>query len=263
MMRKRRHAKTVWFDSHCHLYELDEGDGAAAVLGRARVADVEGVVVLGTNPETSAAAIALAQRNEGVWAGVAYHPSDVKDWTNPWLDRIEVLAAEPSVVAIGETGLDFYWDRSYVDAQESAFAAHIGLAKKLEKTLVVHTRDSMDRVLELLEAHGPPEHLLFHCWGGDSGQLLRALHMGGYVSFAGNVTYKSAEDLREACRLVPDDRLLIETDSPYLAPVPHRGKPNEPAFVADVGTSVATTRGVDAETIAAQTTANAKTLFGL
>jgi TatD DNase family protein len=221
------------------------------------------VVVLGTNPVTSNAAIELAHGHDGVWAGAAYHPSDVKGWQDSWIDEIEPLAIDPSIVAIGETGLDFYWDRSYSDAQEAAFAAHIELAKRLGKALVIHTRDSMDRVLELLDAQGPPERLLFHCWGGDSAQLLKALHMGGYISFAGNVTYKSAENLREACRLVPDDRLLIETDSPYLAPVPHRGKPNEPAFVADVGTSVAATRGVDPETVASLTTSNAKTLFGL
>lgn len=173
------------------------------------------------------------------------------------------MLALPIVRAVGETGLDFYWDRSYVDDQKVAFAAHIGLAKKHDKALVIHTRDSIETTLEMLEELGPPERLIFHCWSGDEPSLQRALALGAHVSFAGNVSYSKNDSLRDAARSVPADRLLIETDSPYLSPKPVRHLKNEPAFVAHVGAAVAAARDVDVEELAALTSANARALLGV
>jgi TatD DNase family protein len=165
------------------------------------------------------------------------------------------------VRAVGETGLDFYRDWVEPDVQRRAFRDHIALAKRFDKALVIHTRDSIDGVLDELEAAGPPQRLVFHCWSGGDDALRRALALGSYVSFAGNVSFRSAEALRSAAAQVPPDRLLVETDSPYLAPVPHRGKPNEPALVTHVGEAVAAARGEEVETVARVTTANARTLL--
>ena len=251
----------MWFDSHCHISEMGDDEARASVVQRARDAGVTDMVVLGTDVETSRKAIAIT--GEGVWAGAAFHPTSVKGWEDAWADDIDRLLVDPNVVAVGESGLDLYWDRSYLDDQQAAFRAHIALAKKHDKALVIHTRDSVDEALAVLEAETPPERLVFHCWSGDLVQMQRALEMGSYVSFAGNVSFKSADDLREAARAAPRDRLLVETDSPYLAPVPKRGKENEPAFVAFVGAAVAEARGEPVEEVAATTSANARRLFGL
>jgi TatD DNase family protein len=250
----------TWFDSHCHV--LGEEEPAEVVFERARNAGVTDAVVLGTDPESSRAAIAVAQI-PGVHAGAAWHPTSTQGWQDGWIEAIGELVIDDRVVAVGETGLDLYWDRSYLADQERAFRAHIELAKATTKALVIHTRESVDEAATLLEEIGPPERLVFHCWSGDTEQLRRALALGAFISFAGNVSFRNAEDLREAAREVPDDRLLIETDAPYLAPVPKRGKRNEPAFVIHTGEAVAAARGTDVAEIAALTSSNARRLFGL
>lgn len=250
----------MWFDSHCHLYLLDEP--ADVVVERALSAGVDGMLVLGTDADSSERALELTSI-EGVWAGAAIHPTECKGFDASRLDRIDGLLGSAGAVAVGETGIDLYWDTSFLDDQLRAFLGHIELSKKHDKALVIHTRDSMDEALSALEDAGAPDRLVFHCWSGTADQLKRALALGAYISFAGNVTFKNAEPLREVLPLVPADRLLVETDSPYLAPVPHRGKGNEPAFVAHVGSMVASVRGEDEEEIAMRTTANAETLFGL
>lgn len=173
------------------------------------------------------------------------------------------LAADSSVVAVCETGLDFYRRGAPSERQRAAFGAHIDLARHLNKALVVHTRASVDEALDALEAAGAPERVVFHCWSGDRRQMERALTLGAYVSFAGNISFKRSEELRALARLVPEDRLVVETDSPYLAPDPHRGKPNEPALLPLVGAVVAAARGASAPDVAEVTTANARRLFGI
>lgn len=249
----------MWFDTHCHIYEPPEDQGA---LARALDDVIAGIVVLGTEPESSRLALQAAGRDR-VWAGAAFHPSEVKGFEPPWMEPIEELIDREEVVAVGETGIDLYWDTSYLEDQIAAFEGHIGLSKRSDKALVIHTRNSVDEALEVLERVGPPERLVFHCWSGTEDHLTRALALGAYISFAGNVTFKRSDDLRALCALVPGDRLLVETDSPYLTPEPHRGQTNEPAHVAHVGRVVAAARGEDPEAVAALTTENALTLFGI
>lgn len=257
----------MWFDSHCHLYELDPGGSESEslddVLRRARDSGVTDILVPGTDIETSAHAVRLAEHG-GVWAGAAFHPTSVKGWKESWTEPIEELLALEVVRAVGETGLDHYWDTSFNEDQERAFLAHVGMSKRFDKALVIHTRDSLDVVIEILERVGAPDRTIFHCWSGETPeQMARALALGAFVSFAGNVSFKNAPGLRTAAAMVPGDRLLVETDSPYLAPVPKRGKKNEPSYLVHVGEAVAAARGAELEEVAVLTTTNARTVFGL
>ncbi len=219
------------------------------------------MLVVGVDRETSGRCIEIAEEFS-LCAGAAYHPTSARGWNDGWADAIDEMLQLPHVRAVGETGLDFYWDTSYVEDQKAAFTAHIALAKKHDKTLVIHTRDSIDTALEMLERGGAPDRLIFHCWSGDEPSLQRALGCGAHVSFAGNVSYGKNEALRAAARQVPADRLLVETDSPYLSPKPYRHLKNEPAFVVHVGEAVAAARGVDVEELAALTFTNARVLLG-
>jgi len=252
----------MWFDSHSHISEAGDQAALDALVGRARDVGVNDIAVLGTDVGSSTRAIEAAQL-DGVWAGAAFHPTAVKGWEDRWAEEIDALLGDDNVVAVGESGIDLYWDKSYLADQQAAFSAHIALAKKHDKALVIHTRDSLDEALAQLESETPPGKLVFHCWSGDETQMRRALDLGSFISFAGNVTFKNAENLREAAALVPDDRLLVETDSPYLAPVPKRGRENEPAYVVYVGAAIAEVRGEAVERVADATTANARRLFGL
>jgi TatD DNase family protein len=166
-------------------------------------------------------------------------------------------------VAVGETGLDFYRNACPEELQLEAFTAHIRLAKAHDLALVIHTRASAGRALDLLENFGAPDRLVFHCWSGDATELTRALSLGAFISFAGNISFPSAEPLREAAASVPEERILVETDSPFLTPVPHRGKPNRPALLPLVGAALAQARGIETEDLADLTSANARRLFGL
>lgn len=252
----------MWFDSHCHLYEAGDANGVSGVIDRARAASVTAMCVLGTDAATSARAADLTV-HEGIYAGAAFHPTETKGWNGGRLEHLAPLFERPAVVAVGESGLDRHWDDSYLEDQIAAFRAHIALAKERELALVIHTRASMDDALWVLRDEGPPPRFVFHCWSGDEVQLERALEIGAFVSFAGNVTFKSADALRNAARRVPRDRLLVETDSPYLAPVPHRGRPNEPAYLPLVGAAVAAARGEEVGDVELATTANAHRLFAL
>lgn len=222
-----------------------------------------GILAVGTDAASSRQCLELASSAPEVWAGAAVHPSATKGWRAEWADEIEALLGEPKVVAVGETGLDHHWDTSFVDDQATAFAAHIRLARKHDKALVIHTRASVEAALDALMAAGPPERLIFHCWSGDAEQLERAIGIGAFVSFAGNVSFKNADDLRAVARRVPADRLLVETDSPYLSPEPRRGKPNRPAHVPLVGAALAAARAVEPAELAATTTANARRVLAI
>ena len=251
-----------WFDSHCHLHICEEDVDVQVLLDDAASAGVATMLTVGIDPASNQRSVELAGR-PNVWAAVGIHPNSSKDWDDAMVDELRGLAGGAEVVAIGETGLDFYRDHAGPDDQARAFSAHIGLAKELDKALIIHTRSSMPEALGQLESEGPPDRFIFHCWSGDVDDLQRARALDAYVSFAGNVSFKSAGALREAVPLVPGDRLLLETDSPYLTPEPHRGKPNCPAKVVHVGEAVAAVLDVSVDEIAARTSANARRAFGL
>ncbi|HEU4488431.1 MAG TPA: TatD family hydrolase [Actinomycetota bacterium] len=252
----------AWFDSHCHLHLCEEQEEVTKVMAHARAAGVANLLAVGIDVESSRRAAELAEQ-EGVVASAGVHPNSAAEFDDVVAGAVAELLAFDQVVAVGETGLDFYRDSCPAELQLEAFTAHIRLAKAHGLALVVHTRESVARALDLLEDGGAPERLVFHCWSGGSEDLRRALALGAFVSFAGNVSFPSAESLREAAAVVPEERLLVETDAPFLAPVPHRGEPNRPALLPFVGAAVASARGVEPEEVAALTFANAQALFGL
>lgn len=247
------------FDSHCHVYDDRMPDGPPAALEAARAAGVTGMVAVGCDRPTSEASIAVAQTNDDVWATVGLHPHDA----DQGVDTIVDLIGAPGVVAIGEAGLDYYYDNSPRDTQRTAFAAQIQLAHEHNLPLVIHTRDAWDDTFDVLDAEGMPNGTVFHCFTGGPDEAQRCLDRGAHVSFSGIVTFKTAIDLQAAARLVPLDRMLIETDAPYLAPVPHRGKTNQPAYVAHTAQFIADLRDVRIAEVAEATARNARQVFRL
>jgi TatD DNase family protein len=249
----------VWFDSHCHLHLCDD---PAGVVASATASGVRSLIAIGIDVESSERALALARAHD-LWATAGVHPNSALEWDEDAARRIDGLLADERVVGVGETGLDFHWDDAPPDRQRAAFADHIALAKSHGKCLVIHTRESVPAALAMLEDAGPPARLVFHCWSGALDELARALALGAYVSFAGNVTFKSAPLLRQAAARVPDDRLLVETDSPFLTPVPHRGRPNQPAYLPFTGEVVARERDTSPDDVARLTADNARRAFGV
>lgn len=253
-------APARWVDSHCH---LDPGpDGSAAVV-EAHAAGVLGLVNVGTDVASSAIAIevAAAQRDQGrgVWATAGVHPHDAAGG----IDGLESLLGRPGVVAVGECGLDYHYDRSPRPAQREVFAAQVAIAAARGLPLVVHSREAWDDTLDILAAGPRPEVVILHCFTGGPDEARRCLELGAYLSFSGIVTFPGAPEVRQAAALCPADRLLVETDTPYLAPVPHRGQANRPAWVPLVGVVVAETRGEPVDVVAERTTANAVAALGL
>jgi TatD DNase family protein len=248
----------MWADSHCHIDY--EGVGWSAI-DDARAAGVERIVTIGTDAEASAAAVATARAHDGVWATVGLHPHEAIDG----VDSIAELLDPPDskVVAVGECGLDYYYDHSPRDAQREAFAAQIELARSRDLALVVHTRDAWEDTFAVLSGRGVPDRWVLHCFSGGPEEAKRGLEMGAFLSFSGIVTFKNASDVREAAAICPLDRLLVETDSPYLSPVPYRGRPNRPAWVPLVGSGVAEARGVPVEVVERATWTNTAVLFRL
>ncbi len=251
----------MWFDSHCHLHLCEDNDPLDEVVGRAHAAGVLSLLTVGIDLASSARSIEIAERY-GVYASVGIHPNSATEWDDVSADALREMLRNQRVVAVGESGLDFYRDYSPPDVQHQVFSQHIALAKEFDKTLVIHTRDSVDAAIEQLTTEGPPDRLVFHCWSGDLTQLAKALDLGARVSFAGNVSFKNADSLREAAVATPQDRLLVETDSPFLAPEPNRGTNNEPRNVSFVGLAVAQARETSTHALAEQTNANARALFG-
>jgi TatD DNase family protein len=248
----------VWTDSHCHLpYEGLED--VEAVIAAAREAGVDRMVSVGTDAGQSAAAIEVAAAHDNVWATVGLHPHDA----GQGVESIVALLDRPKVVAVGECGLDYHYDHSPREVQRAAFAAQVALANAHDLALVIHTREAWDDTFAVLAAEGLPARTVFHCFTGGPGEARRCLDAGASLSFSGIVTFKKADDLRAAAALCPLDRLLVETDSPYLTPEPHRGRRNTPALVAVVGAAVAGVKGVDVQDLAGATSANAAALFRL
>jgi TatD DNase family protein len=245
-------------DTHAHLDAC--ADPAVDVVARARAAGVERIVAVGSGLESCRETLAIAHADPGVWAALGIHPHQAADEDASRLDELRELLADERAVAVGETGLDFYRDYAPHDQQRDLFARQLELAAELGKPVVVHTRAADEETAAALEVFAGT--VVLHCFS--SPELLPvAVERGYYVSFAGNVTYPKAEELREAARRVPADRLLAETDSPYLSPQPRRGRPNEPANVVHTVATLAEARGEDATVLAAQLDANATTAFSL
>jgi TatD DNase family protein len=247
--------REVWVDNHCHLDPADS-DGA---LIEARAAGVVACIDVGTDAARSAQAIATAARHPEVWATVGVHPHDAAQGT----DGIAAMLARPKVVAVGEAGLDYHYDHAPRPVQRDVFAAQIALAHAHALPLVIHTREAWDDTFAILDREGVPERVVFHCFTGGPAEAQAGLERGAFISISGIVTFKTADDLRAAVAVVPLDRLMVETDSPYLAPVPHRGRPNRPAFVPLVGAAVAAVKEVDVTCVATETSRNAITFYGL
>jgi TatD DNase family protein len=253
----------VWFDNHCHLTTLSrKGDEqtAATAVEAARANGVTRLLTVGCTVADSAEAAAVASRFDEVWATAGVHPHDAKDG----VAGLEDLLDDPSIVAVGECGLDYHYDHSPRDVQAEVFAHQIELAQRHDLPLVIHTREAWADTFEILDRVGMPSRgTVFHCFTGGPDEATACLERGADISFSGIVTFKTAEDIREAARLTPLDRILVETDAPYLAPVPLRGKQNQPANAAIVGRFLAELLDVSVERFAAATTANANRLFGL
>ena len=247
----------MWFDNHCHLTTM-KTDPAEAVAAAAD-SGVTKLLTVGCSVSDSARAVEIAAGFDNVWATAGVHPHDASEGT----EGLEALLDEEQVVAVGECGLDFHYDRSPRPAQAEVFRHQIGLAHERELALVIHTRDAWSETFAILDAEGTPPRTVFHCFTGGPVEAEECLARGGLLSFSGIVTFGSAQELRAAALITPLDRLLVETDSPFLAPVPHRGKANQPGHVAVVGEFLAELRGESVEVLADATTRNASSLYGL
>ena len=258
-----------WTDSHCHLQERylsGDPEVTAALtdtMSRATEAGVSSIVVVGTDDLTSREAVVVAETesrpNLNLYATVGVHPHDA----TKGVEAVAELARTGSsrLVGIGECGLDYYYEHSPRDLQKQVFAAQIQLAHELNLALVIHARDAWDDLFDVLDGEGVPERTVIHCFTGGPEEAAACLDRGADISIAGVVTFKNAGTLRDAAQMVPLDRLHVETDSPFLAPVPHRGRTNEPAYVAVVGEFIAALRGDDLATFATATQANTARLF--
>jgi TatD DNase family protein len=282
-----------WFDSHCHVQEAflrgeegaaEAGDaeeagpgqgaglgdaGLQEVLARARAAGVDRMVCIGTGPATSRQAVGVARATAAGdttprgWASIGLHPHEASEGVDEVAAFLEASLAEDDglVVAVGECGLDYYYEHSPRDAQRAAFAAQIELAHARDLALVIHARDAWRDLFDVLDAEGVPGRTVLHCFTGGPAEIDRCLRAGMYVSFSGIVTFKNATGVRAAAERCPLDRLLIETDSPFLAPVPHRGHSNEPAYLPLVGEAVAAVKGCTVDEVRERSASAAAMVF--
>ncbi|MDD5388873.1 MAG: TatD family hydrolase [Gallionellaceae bacterium] len=252
----------MFIDSHCHIDFPNFSEGVAPLLANMRAAQVSHALCVSVNLENFPRVLALAEAHDNLFASVGVHP-DHDEGREPTVEELVALAAHPRVVAIGETGLDYYrLNRDEVDWQRARFRTHIRAAGAAGKPLIIHTRSAAEDTLAIMAEEGAatPGGVM-HCFTESWEVAEAALAMGFYISLSGIVTFKSAQDLKEVARRVPLDRLLIETDSPYLAPVPHRGRRNEPAYVRHVAEEIACLKGIPLEEVAAASSHNFFTLF--
>ena len=246
----------AWADHHCH---LPVGDAAGPVIADARTAGVGVLVTVGTDVENSRRAISVAEAHEGVWATAGVHPHEAARG----MDGLEALMGLPEVVAVGETGLDYHYDHSPRPVQREVFAAQVEMANRKDLPLVVHSRSAWDDTLAVLDREGIPSRTVMHCFTGGPEEAEECLRRGAVLSFSGIVTFPKAPEVRDAARACPLERLLVETDSPYLAPVPHRGKNNRPALVGVVGAAVADAKGLAVADVERATWATTRVFYGL
>jgi TatD DNase family protein len=247
-------------DAHCHLDLM--GTDLAEALALSASVGVPRVVTIGVDVPSSRLAAAQAAEHPAVLAAAAIHPNSAGDATDEALREIESLARLDRVRAVGETGLDHYRETAGHADQERSFRAHIAIAKATGTALVIHDREAHDDVLRVLAEEGAPERTVFHCFSGDADMARVCVANGYYLSFAGNITFKNADNLRAAARVAPQDLLLVETDAPFLTPMPFRGRPNAPYLIPLTVRALAAVRGEDEDTLAAAIDANATRVFG-
>jgi TatD DNase family protein len=254
-------------DSHAHIDFPQFADDREAMLQRAREAGVNTLLAVGTGPgpEKLDAAIPYAEQHDWIYTSVGIHPHEAKEVTQSHLDELACLAEHPKVIAWGEIGLDYFYDHSPRDIQATVFRQQMELAHAAKLPIIIHCRDAWDDCLAQIEQHWNPTGLggILHCFTGTLEHAQRGLDMGFYISFAGNSTYPKTQNLRDVAKEIPLDKILIETDSPYLAPQPYRGKRNEPAYVAEVAKTLAVVRNLPPEEFAAATAANFRRLFAI
>jgi TatD DNase family protein len=243
----------TWDDSHCHL----DPDSAGDRVAEARAAGVARIVNVGTDVDDSRTAIETAQRFDSVWTTAGVHPHEA----SRGIDGLERLLSAPEVVAVGECGLDYHYDHSPRAVQRQVFAAQIVLAHAHNLALVIHTREAWDDTFAILSSEGVPARTVFHCFTGGPGDAERALALGACLSFSGIVTFRNASEVQEAAAMAPLDRVLVETDAPYLAPVPHRGQRNRPSWVVDVALALAAIRDTTPAELAEALRDNAERVF--
>ncbi|GAB4058860.1 TatD family hydrolase [Uliginosibacterium sediminicola] len=251
----------MFIDSHCHIDFPDLAAQGDALFERMAAAQVMQAVCIGVNLENIGRVLALAAARDNIFATVGVHPEHTEG-EEPSLERLLELAAQPKVVAIGETGLDYYWHKDKPEWQRERFRVHIRAARACGKPLVIHTRDSAEDVIRILrEEHAEAVGGVMHCFTETQAVADAALELGFYISISGIVTFKNAQQVKDVAQQVPLDRLLIETDSPYLAPTPYRGKMNEPSYVPQVAAEIARLRGIDIAELAQATRENTRRLF--
>lgn len=266
-----------WIDSHCHLQDEYRAQGTEVLEAAAEAAEagVRGLICVGTGPDSSSQALSVVEQLRSAvgpahqpfqaWSTVGLHPHDASQGVARVESVLEeAISSRPgTVVAVGECGLDYHYDNSPREAQREAFAQQIALARRHGLALVVHSRDAWDDTLDILRTERASERVVLHCFTGGPDDARRCLDLGAYLSFSGIVTFKNARDVRDALKLCPLDRLLVETDAPFLAPVPHRGEQNRPAWVSVVGEAVAEIKSLSAEQVATATVATTRSAFSL
>lgn len=252
------------FDTHTHINATEFNEDLEDVINRAMDAGMEKMVVVGFDRPTINRAMELVEQYDFVYASIGWHPVDAVDMVDEDLLWIEELAKHPKVIAIGEMGLDYHWDKSPKDVQKEVFRKQIQLAKKVKLPIIIHNREATSDIVEILKEESAEEvGGIMHCYGGSVETALECIKMNFYISLGGTVTFKNARKPKEVAEAISLDHLLIETDCPYLAPTPFRGKRNEPSYVKLVAEEIAKIKGISYEEVAKKTTENAKKLFGI
>jgi TatD DNase family protein len=253
-------------DSHCHLDFAEYANDRGQVLARARGAGITAFVCIGSGKDTVSAreAVSLAAAEPDIWAAVGVHPHDVARMSEADWSELDALARAPRVVGIGETGLDYHYDHSPREEQLAAYERFVGLARAVRRPVISHVRDAHDDAARILHDAGAAEvGGVIHCFTGGVAEARKYLDLGHHLSFSGILTFKNAQPIREAAAFAPLERILVETDAPFLAPIPHRGKRNEPAFIVETLRVLAEVRGADVADVDAATAENTRRLFGL
>lgn len=254
----------MFIDTHAHLFYPNFKDDLNDVLNRAKEEGIDNILIPATDIATSKEVIGLTGKYDFIYGAVGVHPHDSENWDKSWINELKELAAHNKIKAIGEIGLDYYYDFSPVEKQKEAFRDQIELAIELNLPIVVHTRESDDDIYEIIKSYKDRNlKAQFHCFSGDKEKAKRLLDLGHYISFTGNITFKKADELREVVKYIPLNKLMIETDSPFLTPVPHRGKRNEPAYVKLVGEQIAEIHNISLEDVGRVTSYNAFKFFGI